>query len=174
MAFGCVNLPIAQWLYQSCVAQMWSRRAELIPSKVWRRADHMYLSSLMASGMKNKILIADPPPAISWHVERDRRREEEKNNRKKWKCFCPRSDSIKELSEQRIHNTRVRERFTKCAHVRTQAHTRILYGHAHARAHGYPCSKTPCRQWNGGCFRLTEDCKKMSNCCWRWVSSRQG
>lgn len=85
MAFGCVNLPIAQWLYQSCVAQMWSRRAELIPSKVWRRADHMYLSSLMASGMKNKILIADPPPAISWHVERDRRREEEKNNRKKKK-----------------------------------------------------------------------------------------
>lgn len=45
----------------------------------------MYLSSLMASGMKNKILIADPPPAISWHVERDRRREEEKNNRKKKK-----------------------------------------------------------------------------------------
>lgn len=63
MEFGCVkgNLPITQRLYQSCVAQMWSRRAGVNLSRSLTRADHMHFSSVMTARMKNKILSADPP-----------------------------------------------------------------------------------------------------------------
>lgn len=55
------NLPITQGLYQSCAAQMWSRRAGVNPSPSLTRADHMHSSSVMTARMKNKILGANPP-----------------------------------------------------------------------------------------------------------------
>lgn len=55
------NLPITQGLYQSCVAQMWSRRARVNPSQSRTRADHMHFSSVMTARMKNKILRVNPP-----------------------------------------------------------------------------------------------------------------
>lgn len=55
------KLPITQGLYQSCVAQMWSRRAGGNPSQSLTRAEHMHSSSVMTARMKNKILSANPP-----------------------------------------------------------------------------------------------------------------
>lgn len=160
MEFGCVkgNLPITQGLYQSCVAQMWSRRAGVNPSQSLTRADHMHFSSVMTARMKNKTLSANPPTCGQLATG-----EGSGGRWNKWemkqKCFCPCNDSIKELREQRIH-TSVRVRCSKFVHAEISP----ACMHAHTQPDNF-------RQGVHGSVKLTEE---MTNCCWGWISSRQG
>lgn len=118
LVFGYVksNLSIVQWLCQYCAAQMWRRRAELILHSRLPCKSHVPLIKTAGHQWwppKWKIkVVANPPPVIRWHVERG---EGEGVNKyiTKCKCFCPCSDSVKELREQRIHNARVVENGTK-------------------------------------------------------------
>lgn len=90
----------------------------------------------MTSEMKNKRLIARQPTCDKLACGGGRKEGSRKKcKKKKFKCICPCSDSIKELSEQRIHNTRVRGYCTKCLHVCTQTHTFCMTTHIHAHAH---------------------------------------
>lgn len=167
MAFSCVkgNLPIAQWLYQSCVAQMWSQRAELILSRGRCMSLTCTSHHWWPPEWKIKYLSPVRPPMVRWLWGRGGENQI-KAKHKNENAFALVVTPLRSLESREFT-------MPEWERIALNACTHMFWTATRALAH-ISMQPNAIQTASGDHLKWTECWKETSNCCWRWISSRQG